>query len=97
MTWRSDDPEQDEETIKRLAKLAVDFADVNGLGPDVLHGAGPADPASLIGVIREAFFVGRAAGARAVAAMASGSAIPTTPIDGPWVVAWVGPPKRVVN
>ena len=84
--WRSDDPEQDEATIKRLARLAVDFAEVNELPPDVLYGNGPADPTSLVGLVREAFFIGRAAGARAIAAIASDEPIPDEPVRGPWVV-----------
>lgn len=74
--WRSDDPAQDEATIKRLARLAVDFADVNGLGPGVLYGEGPDDPAGLVPLLREAFFLGRACGARAFAHAAMGTPIP---------------------
>lgn len=75
-SWRSDDPAQDEETLKRLARLAVDFADVNELGPDVLFGEGPDDPAGLIPLLREVFFLGRACGARAVSHMVEGTPIP---------------------
>lgn len=86
MSWRSDDPRTDEATIARLSRLAVDFAEVNGLGPDVLYGGGPADPSSLVGLVREVFFVGRAAGARGVAHAVAGTPVPDEPVDGPWVV-----------
>lgn len=64
--WRSNDPDEDREALKAIARLAVDFADVNGIPAEVLYGEGPTDGAGLIPLLTEVFFLGRACGARAV-------------------------------
>jgi hypothetical protein len=97
MNWRSDDPAQDEVTLKRLAKLAVDFADVNGLGPDVLYGEGPDDPSGLVPLLREVFFLGRACGARAVAHVVDGTPIPDHTPRAPYDVSLEPIGRRLVH
>jgi hypothetical protein len=64
--WRSDDPDTDREAVKTIAKLAVDFADVNELPPAVVYGEGPTDPNGLIPLLTAVFHLGRACGARGV-------------------------------
>lgn len=84
--WRSDDPGADAVTVRRIARLAVDWADQNGLEPALVFGDGPFDPNGLIGLLSEVFFLGRACGARAVAHVMEGTEIPAETPSGPYRV-----------
>lgn len=84
--WRSDDPTVDAGTIKRLSRLAVKFADANALPAWVVYGENESDPAGLIRLLTEVFFVGRACGARAVSHLLDGSPIPLDTPDRPFAL-----------
>lgn len=85
-SWRSDDPDEDEATLAHLAELAVEYADRHGLADE-----------DLVPLIVEAFYVGRACGARAISHLLAGKPIPVTAPDEPFAVRigrYLAPPRQ---
>ncbi|NJD29305.1 MAG: hypothetical protein FIA92_13545 [Chloroflexi bacterium] len=88
--WRSDDPESDAKTVRKVARLAVDWAEAWGIGDEALL-----DPdTGLIALVGEVFKTGRACGARAVAHVIEGTPIPRGVPKAPYAI---GTPERVVG